>query len=1508
MSSTRYKRLAQRVVALLCSIAVVVIGTIAFSLVRSGDNSLASEQDNTAVANMTRTSDRSSDISTVASFSSNGIGDSQSKNVSVLSSSYPSYGITGTSQTMIRGGDKYDFLSGIVTTPDKSSWVDGDEFRAIVTGVDGESGCSYTYKSDDTSFTPSKNDDGKTYTVHYKLQKKKSGNSTWNDVLGITASKKLTVYSVNERKDEIGDDEGYIKSLAVSAVVDGSSPWDGDDDPGDDSSDSNKIVRTWDTVTYNVAYTTATYELGTSYDNAYVNFCFTLPMEEQEATFNTDAMGWMSTDPTHQWKKENKQDALGKTYQVLTCSKRISNQGSSTSAVPGSGEIYVQITVYAAKNGDKIAPSVKAYMDGNNLADGSKIAGSTVLLANGQTQNANKCQKHGNNELKSIALDTVMISAAPSYNLSLHRGSYNEESSGLFDFSTGDDDAPNKDAGIVRGRLIKYTVSMELRNKSIQSGPDKGKSKYLRGIEIPSGDISYTVDMSSSFLANSGKSYPLDSYDEYKPLLWATSKNTNNIKYRSDLHSVASNDCGIPYDSCPWRTIKNTGLKSPISRDSNGVTWGAGEVWNGGSALKATQSGRKLTLTQNNYEINPIWFPNCLAWDGRNGSYYYNPADGIMKTNRGVFSAAVIYIVVPYGNDDNYLPIRYSDNGTERLTLTEGSLVATSVSGQKVLPVSDFSNQSVTTDDKLTDTVYLTRPGSWCNYIWYSSKSNPCQWYGSGGTGDSYNQSRGSDSVMIGDQIGVYWGFIQYANGEMKNVEQANDVLLKFDDKSFTVAKLVPSATNNIAYAAKKDGNGWTSDDEMNKTNIEDLIYYSSESELKAAGATCVGLMTQWRVPGRTNTGRQDVFSGCVLQTRNDLSLSGHVAQITIETNGWNGYKESSDGSVTALPDVPLRSDVQSGKASEADYAANMFAKNSKSYYYKTEYDADGNATFHTGGTQIGDSALLISYTSKLGISTAQFNENGGSKTIYDLDNNQYSVDYVIRPTLSITAKGGTLGKTTVKITATLPSGLEYEPGSSKFGGTYTPSKTPGYSGTISDALDVTPQVNKDKNGRTTLVWTIPDVQIEETLPYLYFTGKIDSTTAKNVDFQVDASIQTTEDLRAPNVNYGNSANYSIKTAKTSDISIATKAKKSMNEINSTIGYTSSWSNNSQSSLDDQVLMSVTPYNGDSAGSKFNGTYEISSARLSNAGTGTGQQNPNKYEAWYTIDAVGNTITTSDGSNVDATTIRSGLAGGAHWVKTTIGSDGTINLPKNGVTAWCLIGTMPGGASVKADVNLTPSGNASGNRYVNTVWLTNSTTQASCYIVRRMLSGVAWIDWNGNGKRDSEEKKLPGVRVRLTDLNGNTVKNLSGNKCTAITNSDGAYSFDEIPMGTYNVIFDDGGAGITLYRQSVKHADGAASSVNNDAEGQYDSSGVLISGITDSIAMPDTDSIASSPYIVENIDAGYVPIVTLPLSGGSGLRLGIMSVVAFCMSAGITAFVLGSRRGKRDIELKEKAS
>lgn len=70
-------------------------------------------------------------------------------------------------------------------------------------------------------------------------------------ILGISGN--LSVFAETEEQDK---DLCYISAYEIDEAIDGTEPFDTDDERGNDSSGSNKIVRSFDSVNYTLKYTT----------------------------------------------------------------------------------------------------------------------------------------------------------------------------------------------------------------------------------------------------------------------------------------------------------------------------------------------------------------------------------------------------------------------------------------------------------------------------------------------------------------------------------------------------------------------------------------------------------------------------------------------------------------------------------------------------------------------------------------------------------------------------------------------------------------------------------------------------------------------------------------------------------------------------------------------------------------------------------------------------------------------------------------------------------------------------------------------------------------------------------------------------------------------------------------------------------------------------------------------------------------------------------------------------
>ena len=107
-------------------------------------------------------------------------------------------------------------------------------------------------------------------------------------------------------------------------------------------------------------------------------------------------------------------------------------------------------------------------------------------------------------------------------------------------------------------------------------------------------------------------------------------------------------------------------------------------------------------------------------------------------------------------------------------------------------------------------------------------------------------------------------------------------------------------------------------------------------------------------------------------------------------------------------------------------------------------------------------------------------------------------------------------------------------------------------------------------------------------------------------------------------------------------------------------------------------------------------------------------------------------------------------------------------------------GENPGG-----ETGENPGGSTGGNTGDDT---TNpGTGNTETYII----SGIAWIDEDMNGERDSNDPTLSGITVRLYDVSTNNyLKDSDGNIIEKTTDENGNYTFTEVPRGQYIVLFE----------------------------------------------------------------------------------------------------------------------
>ena len=133
---------------------------------------------------------------------------------------------------------------------------------------------------------------------------------------------------------------------------------------------------------------------------------------------------------------------------------------------------------------------------------------------------------------------------------------------------------------------------------------------------------------------------------------------------------------------------------------------------------------------------------------------------------------------------------------------------------------------------------------------------------------------------------------------------------------------------------------------------------------------------------------------------------------------------------------------------------------------------------------------------------------------------------------------------------------------------------------------------------------------------------------------------------------------------------------------------------------------------------------------------------------------------------------------------------------------------------IEADVENDDNGSGTGNNNNNNQDEENPGEAGNVANGQYMISGLAWFDENGNGRKDDNETTLPNITVRLLNVETNQlVTSSSGDTLEVRTDENGRYVIDNINNGQYIVIFDydDGQYSLTTYK-----AEGISDAENSD--------------------------------------------------------------------------------------------
>ena len=1230
--------------------------------------------------------------------------------------------------------------------------------------------------------------------------------------------------------DMLDTDSAAVSRLRLADRITGTAPFDKDDERGDDKDETNDIVRSYDTVTYDYEYTLTPDSTMDYYRRTRVGFRFELPYPADKVTFATDQMNWVDRTPGYE-PKLTTETIDGTVMQVYTCYRLLEPTSQSPTVNPGTGSIGLSVAVKGAPHGYRFHPTVKAW---------------TAWDASNPTNTGTHPQ----------AVDTPKdVTVSAKLNLNVRMVDYGNVDRGVFDFSSGAANAPNRTEGKVTGLGLGVALVTEMR------WPDR--TKGLKGLEAPSGRITYKLRLSNQYSddTKTGTKHPMER--RWQPLFYdyghignEDSKYGRTFAWMGDLRYRA-----------PGVADRADGYDKVARGDTTVTTTTGGQ-------------GTDVTVSFDGYDTSV--FPRGSAEsDPSVKCTTYHMSSDCSTMQVGAIHTDVLQFVTPTSRDGRTVAQYYGNiDQTANISMDDMGLTATGVSGDRLATAEDNSNQAVTGDDHAGSATTVRSPGTYSTRTRYTYWDNGISWNDAGTSCDwtQPDYGNGSDSLIQGSKLRLQIGHNIIIQSE-GDAEVMGMGLVKFDPNSiepvddhpdtqptipmgvFTWGMRAAKRRNAIPYwyAVKKDGTGWKDYREQRDTKISGLDYYPTLNEAKTHGTIVGMLFEDHNTVDPTGTSFNRTFTPIVsLPARIlDTARIGTVAPIVAETAYWtrNSLARTANLNVDA-------SDTQWQQWSDSlttrlpEYANSV--KPNLTYSGDTYRPAtfDDNGVYQGGDTADtlkGDSLYIAGETPHIAKQVEQTNEAGNVKTVYDLDKEQRTVDWKLTATAdtSTTTDGGQY-TTDYIITDTLPKGLAYVDGSMTVGGQYsqhTPDK-----GTVTGGTPVTPTIVANKDGSTTMTIRVNGARADSgTQTVIHYSTTIgdasdpDHDVRNNDSFTNHATIQSKRNMAPPLAPKAQIADMTIRVSRTRASSLATRAQPLLNDINRPLGFRNMLGNFSKDEKTDPYAVDIMPYRGLNQ-SNYHGDYALAGLTVK-AGAGASM---NGVKVYFTTD--------QKWRNVDATKITREQV--QQWTEATVNATtGKVAIPDgySRPVAWAFTSpSLPANARYDFSLSIKPTGNSAADSYVNRWADGDNKVDAVTQVVERKVNGVAWFDLDHDGVREDTDRLLPDVNVTLVDGNGRTVTSVDGKPCATTTDRNGHYEIGSIPAGSGFKLRFTPKTGTAWHGQhtTVKNAKEASEATDSDSDQENDSHGNMVAGVITLKPFPALDEMTSAVYEDPNEDHG----------------------------------------------------
>ena len=1207
---------------------------------------------------------------------------------------------------------------------------------------------------------------------------------------GAYASESRILRSSNIQAELAGGDDVFGTGIITGIGDNGTNDldqlcWDSNTDTnrGYDNSVSNNIIRSFDSITYNVKTTLPNLQG----ESKILSFVVSIDNDEEIYMNNCNFVTDVPTPEISNGKK------------VYTLEYQVPDNYSS-GAIENSFSIYVG----NKKQGYTIKPDIVVYYGDND--------GCTVTN-----------------------VEEVIVTTAPFYNVVLKKKTDVSKTNDIYDFNKASN-----------GDKTYYTINgQEYSNKKVNGYEEtygialeiKKPGNGIKGVELPdsNSDFSFDVDLSSYTLGD------INLIDEgFKPLLYYSGPNENggsvvpNIPFTNETY--AYNDSNKDYHCL------NSGDYSLM------------------------QEGTTLHVNVKGYQIDINKFPKG---NSANESYWEN----LNAIREGIFSSFQFKVIYPYKNKDGKkLNELNSNNQTVNISAEVKNMNAKSIYNNLT------TTETLTTDNKVTDSWPITLPGTKTHSIFYSNRNN---WTTEYTPGMKWND--GDVTTSGSKDVAFTVAYEQTNTGEGHDIDSipvALNQLVLFDRSALTnvtINKYSHSNGYNFTYLYAKYKYGRLTNETMKTASVDDFTYSNQPN------GDYDGVLVQYR-GCNTNGATLKLYTQFNAEIKDDVKVDS-VYMITLVSDIWTvGDFSDKKNEVNSDTNDLTRADWSNWvKRQDKDELVNnrQYQRMDNRNYYTVPKYVEGVYSIdnsHKFSIDSADGLYIIPYRTKVVKKVAQLDKQGNSMQKFAVSKKQRYVDYVLNGSIKFDSEVivDSNQKTTVYFEDTLPKGLSYLENSSYYGGEYK-SQFPN-KGVVVNGKNIEPEVINNDDGTTSLKWTINNVSLKNcSLPALHYSCKIgdeihpDNDVKDNETLKNYVRIYTNEDKRPFIAEHENTASASISILKDKAFYL-TKSSKPVLELEDKGYFELLISNTGSQAIDHLCAIDTMPQDG-YKNTIMKGQYKLSKVSLDiNA-----IKDYDDLELWYTNNEE---YKGKDASFIDYQQVNSNNG----WYKANVNVNGDmLEFSGDG-----LIGSWPTAIAI-LDEQLVINSNifirleydaiAYENdhlvNYLTTLYNNNLLpAKAEVDIVKRSLSGNVWEDLNKDGANNKNDINLDNVKVTLLKeedgiyvpyigykeviKEGNEYK-LVNNLNTTLTDKEGNYCFSGLPAGKYQILFESSDFR-EIYEYDVTKEGNGNNESKVDKNDVKKDNGKLISGIIKNIRMPTLDEM-----LVNSINNYYLPYLNLGL-------------------------------------------